>query len=79
MKEREASSKPNSLSTGELSSVVAQLMKRQEVMEKGNIAAMASVTSTMQQMQQSMRSYAPVISNANKRKRHDQVFFVLAS
>lgn len=70
-KERPAA-KLNSQPPVELSSVVAQLMKRQDAMEAANTAAMATMQATMQQIQQSIRSFAPVVANANKRKRADQ-------
>ena len=50
-------------------------MKSQEALQAANIAAMANVASTIKQIQQSIRSYAPVIAKANKRKRHDKVLF----
>ena len=58
--------------------MVAQLMKRQDAMEAANTAAVATMQATMQQIQQSIRSFAPV-ANANKRKRADQVLFQLES
>ena len=54
---------------------MTQLMKSQEALQAANIAAMANVASTIKQIQQSIRSYAPVIAKANKRKRHDKVLF----